>query len=371
MNKPGSLRTPSSISRHRLWCVRTAFRVIVLIFAAWVSESAAHSQNAAPPGWALVYDFLVQDVCLDHSGRVIPAVTPADGAEKCPAHRNLRIGENLPYHKHDWPAADDPRHPDGYSQNDMFPIHLPELGTAVVQARSLLGRAGGGLIVFSSNFAASMMTLDGTGFQVFYGPLCASSDPAQQVENAWIFVGRDFAIGRSGDTVARLTRYRDKCPNRLASSYTRWYSEPITLRVRSPAGGVAPFSLVGLVSDHFGGRNPILAQRLERFYFTREFGLVRWERCARWETDRRDTRCEDEGVGAVRPNPETAHRGRGLGHARMPAMDQYRSSQRPGRRSARYEAPRRSHGLGYRRVVYKSKPLIGSLGRPSCDGMAA
>ena len=240
----------------------------------------AFGQDEAPPGWSLGYDFIVQDVCVDHAGKPIVGVSPLDEHDKCPSHRNLRIGEKLPYHKQDWPQSGDTDHEHGYSRNDEYPATFGALGTVVVQERTLLeqGRSGGGLFIFSDKFAASGFTQDPSGVQVFYGPDCDAPNPADRVKDAWVFMGRDVRIGGSGQTVARLTRFAQKCPNALASSFTRWHTDTIKFRVGLPTGSQEVKSLVTLVSDHFGGRDLASADHLERFYFTRELGLIRWER---------------------------------------------------------------------------------------------
>jgi hypothetical protein len=43
-----------------------------------------------------IIDFLVQDVCLDAAGRIIPGMSPVD--PRCTARRNVRSGDLLPYH---------------------------------------------------------------------------------------------------------------------------------------------------------------------------------------------------------------------------------------------------------------------------------
>jgi hypothetical protein len=115
-------------------------------------------------------------------------------------------------------------------------------------------------------------------------------------------MGRDFTIGGSGETLARLTRFAEKCPDALAMSLTRWHTETIKFRVGSPSGGAEVMPLTTLVSDHFGGREVDNASHLERFYFTRELGLIRWER---WQNPRRDkgSKVMDEPVPAGKCDP--------------------------------------------------------------------
>jgi hypothetical protein len=75
--------------------------------------------------------------------------------------------------------------------------------------------------------------------------------------------------------------------------------------------------LEALVSEHFGGADPAAADHLERFYFTRELGLTRWERweqlgaSRRPDLEARARRFADTGRCDPRPPPpERAERWR-------------------------------------------------------------
>ena len=80
--------------------------------------------------------------------------------------------------------------------------------------------------------------------------------------------------------MARLKDLREGrqegCPARLDAAFTRWYVQPV--RYRAAAGQGVPVTLTTLISEHFGGADPELADHVERFYFTRELGSTRWER---------------------------------------------------------------------------------------------
>ncbi len=234
---------------------------------------------------------MVQDVCVDKADKVLIGVSPLDGQEKCPRHRDLRVGENLPYHKHDWanlPVR--PRLPAGYQRSDSFPIETRLLGTAVVQTFDFGddGRTfgqfdegngdGGQVVVFSARSAAFGLTEDaGAGLQFFYGPQCDAVQPGRRIFDSWIVVDRSFSLGRPGETLARLDRNLSTCPGALNYAYTRWKAKQVSFQTRS-AGKEGRQTLTTLISDHFGGKSLIDAGHLERFYFRRELGLTRWER---------------------------------------------------------------------------------------------
>jgi len=263
--------------------------------------SYANAATVPPAGWDTVYDFAVQDVCVDHEDKIIPDATPLDDASKCSKHRNMKPGELPPYHKNDWPtAAQAETRPNGNQSNDTFPILTKGYGVAVVQLRSFLDpagkplpyqprRGGGGVYLFSDTTMASGVTEDPNGLQFFYGPNCSASDPLRRIFDAWVVVDKSYEPERPGHMVARLTRFPERCA-RLTYAYTSWLTRPVTFRVRSN-GAETKRSLQTLISDHFGGESLERASNMERFYFTRELGLVRWER---WQNFDRQKREQDQ-----------------------------------------------------------------------------
>lgn len=239
-----------------------------------------------PPGWRGTWDFMVQTVCADAEGRILPGATPLDGPAACPHPRKLRPGEPLPYHKRDWPdAADRDRKPGGYQQSDSVPVQTT-LGPAALQTFDFGDNGdgprrfnafdpgdGGQLVVLTPATASVAVTQDGgAGLQLFLGPACAPSD-------GWVLVDAGFPASPAGETLARITRQPDRCPSHLGYAWTRWQRRPLPFR-HANRGRPGDTVLDTLVTDHFGGRTPDAAPNLERMYFTRELGLTRWER---WE----------------------------------------------------------------------------------------
>lgn len=274
---------------HVCAMVLSAITMMALIPTAWSQE--------APPGWDVVYDFLVQDVCTNASGSVLKNVSPLDPTDKCPNHRNLHKGEPLPYHKHDWAnASERSGRPNGYERSDSFPVPTRLFSTVVVQTFDFGGGErkfgqfdeghgdGGQIVVFSPDSVAFGMTEDGSGgIQFFYGPKCSEQDNALRIIDSWIVVDKTFSIDRAGETLAHLTRNPHFCSKALDFSFTRWHVKPVGFRRRID-GKETVKSLTTLISDHFGGKSPDEADHLERFYFTRELGLTSWER---WQNLRR------------------------------------------------------------------------------------
>jgi hypothetical protein len=253
----------------------------LLLAALLLTPAAKARAQDVPPAWRGAWDFLVENVCVDSRGRVLPGTSPFDEPTVCPHQRKLGVGERLPYHKRDWAGTGDREtHPGGYQQSDAFPVQT-SLGPAVVQTYDFGGspRAfgqfdqgdGGQVAFFSATTASFGITEDGgAGLQFFFGPGCQPLD-------SWVIVDKDFVTQAAGETLARITRRLKACPARLGSAFTRWHMQPVSYRY-TVHGRPARVTEPTLVSEHFGGRDVGGADHLERMYFTRQLGYTRWER---------------------------------------------------------------------------------------------
>jgi hypothetical protein len=240
-------------------------------------------------------DFMIQNVCIDGSRVVLEGVSPIDDDRRCVAQRDLMPGENLPYHKHDHPAARDrPGLPRGYQRHDSFPVETAQFGMAIEHSFDFgggegrrfgvfdAGRGDGGDITLLSPQAVFFAATEdgGAGFQLFVGPDCGDRVGAAALAGSWIIALLDPTRPLQGETVARLNNLREgrqsSCPARLNTAFTRWYIEPV--RYRAAEGQGVPVTLTTLISEHYGGEHPDSADHVERFYFTRELGSTRWER---------------------------------------------------------------------------------------------
>jgi hypothetical protein len=241
-----------------------------------------------------VRDLMIQNVCLDASGALLPGRSPADGAPECVAQRDLRPGEHLPYHKHDHPSPDQAAGaPLGYQRHDSYPVETADAGVVVEHSfdfgagegrrfgRFDSGSDGGDVAMLSDGAASLGATEDGgTGFMLWTGE-CRDLPTPASLARSWLIL--EFDPARSapleGRTVVRLGGApggRRTCPGRYASAFTSWRMAPF--RYRAAPGQGKPVTLDTLVSDHYGGADPDTADHVERFYFTRELGGTRWER---------------------------------------------------------------------------------------------
>lgn len=227
--------------------------------------------------------YLAQVACLDAAGAVRPAVLPFE--PDCGATRTLRVGEPLPYRKHDWPGrADMAGAPQGYQASDAVlgrldgapaVLHSFDFGGGARRFGSFDAGAGDGgqAVLLQDDAAIVAMTEDGSGgVQWFLGPDCRAG---------WLLAAAPVEAWQEAVVRLRIAPSAQDCPTRFNASLTRWRLATIALPWREAAtGATGTFSASTLVSEHFGGEAVATAANLERFFLAQGLGLVRWER---WE----------------------------------------------------------------------------------------
>ncbi|HJU15274.1 MAG TPA: hypothetical protein VJ770_02285, partial [Stellaceae bacterium] len=267
--------------------MRRAVALWLLAAALVAAGPVAGADLAATP--ALVRDFMIQNVCLDAAGKVAEGVSPIDPGGRCRRQRDLLPGENLPYHKHDYPAAvDEQAEPEGYQRHDSFPVMTADFGEVVEDSFDFgagegrrfgvfdAGEGDGGDIVLLAPGAVSIAATEdaGAGFQLFVGAGCRDSVDPAALARSWVIALYQPGRPLAGEIMARLNDLREgrqqSCPSRLNAAYTQWRVMPVHYR--------AGVTLATLISEHYGGERPDQANHVERFYFTRELGATRWER---------------------------------------------------------------------------------------------
>jgi len=268
--------------------IRQLANSLTVLGVAYASCASAASETL-PAVWAAVYDFVVQDVCVDAAGQAVVGLSPL--AADCRRRRDLLPGEVLPYHKADWPGDEDRQQaPAGYERSDSFPVRSRQLGPLVVQTFDFGtggGRRfgsfdhgdGGQVVGFSADSASIILTEDGgRGLQLMAGPSCTEGQVSGPLLlDSWAIVVRGPGGMESGNAVARLRIVTDSsCPTAFDYAHTEWHTT--SLRYRMSLSGDLTQPLRTLVSSHFGGKAVASAGHLERFYFTRELGWTRWER---------------------------------------------------------------------------------------------
>lgn len=125
------------------------FAVVAWLLLATAGAAAADATDAAAS--SLSMDFLIQDVCVDATtGAVLPRGDPA----ACAQHRDLRVGETLPYHKHDFDTSTGVL----YQLCDAFPLPHADGTVRVVHS---LDFANHGAAVDNLTFVQFDHNLDG------------------------------------------------------------------------------------------------------------------------------------------------------------------------------------------------------------------
>ncbi len=229
-------------------------------------------------------DLLVQDVCVTAAGVLLPD----DPIDACPAgsqRRDLRVGDALPYHRHDQPGTGVPA---GYQRHDSFP--RPGAGARVVHTFDFapfgqFDASGDGYDVaeVDGEMASIIGTRDPGGLaQTFFGNGCALDDawlllPTTQPSTAGSRIAALRGVGweRAG------TPFPGTCPTGLDAAYTQWSHAAVTY---GGINGSRAKTLDSVVTDHYGGNSIATADHIERFYFTTVYGLTRWERWQRSDT---------------------------------------------------------------------------------------
>lgn len=230
-----------------------------------------------------VLDYLIQNVCVDASLEPV-AGDPAS----CPRHRDLEVGEALPYVVTDFDQS--------IGRSLSFMSSVPALGTdgklKIVVVKSLEGgynpdysftfkpeRDAFDLIdVSHSAYASIIRTFDGGCFDQIFARSGGRRDLGGRA-GGWVLfplAPAPSAWGSNGSL--RLTTFRmqvtpagPRCADNQGSGVTSW-AGPQTLRFESGK------SLTAIRSDHFAAADITQPENsFERFILTREYGMTRWE----------------------------------------------------------------------------------------------
>lgn len=234
--------------------------------------------GAAEHGAAM--DYLVQSNCLDREGRIQPGVLPfqADCAHPSP----LLPTQGMAYRKHDWPAPEHrPGAPLGYQASDAYVSTLRGLPAAIQTfdfgggryrfGQFDAGADGGDAVVLRGEEASIGVSQDSDGVKWLLGEGCRAGGA---LAPGWLAFQ-----GPQGERVApnAITPAPSACPRAFSMSLTRWRSArlsfPYLVRGRPAGQFEAPF----IVSEHFSHPTVAQSNALERFWFARGLGKVRWE----------------------------------------------------------------------------------------------
>ncbi len=250
-------------------------------------------------------DYLAQSLCLDPTGKPSGAL-PVD--EDCRQSRPQRSEDTAPYRKHDWPnSLAAPETVQGYQASDSV-VQRRGSRTLVVQTFDfgtggrVFGRFDGGLgkggdggqvLMLVDGWSTAAMTEDGGGgVQWFIGEACRSPVATDRRFLGWLMFHNEVKGDAWKSAVAwlNITASPESCPRHFNVAFTRYRLDRIAFPFRIIEAG-SPVTtttrrLDVVVSEHYGGRDIGSADHLERFFFARKLGLVRWERWSNRQVSR-------------------------------------------------------------------------------------
>ena len=224
-------------------------------------------------------DYLVQDVCEVHGQ------PSSKGPLNCPGTlRDLKVGEQLRYHKHDWPNVHDlASRPGGYQRGNSFPIDWEQYRVVIHTfdhsgGQREFGRFdpgdGGDLYIVGESSVNIALTETSKGLYMFLGPHCGPRPSLGNLLDSWVVLRTPID---GGSTVAALHLSQDRsCPLRYSRSHTDWRTRAI--RYRATLEGALTEPIKTIITDHFSQETPERSATMERFYFTQELGVTRWEK---------------------------------------------------------------------------------------------
>jgi len=233
-----------------------------------------------------VNDYMVQDVCVTSSGTVL-----SDDPYACPAgstRRDLQVGEELPYHKFSQAAyADDVQISNSFplklGSGQLRYVHTLEFAKHPIDPSSWEAPAefnydvtlsgtfypsydGYNIDEADGTYAAISGTRDPVGgIQPFWAPGCTFND-------AWLLFPTDTINLVWGSAIAQV-RIAQTCPTQFDSALTLW--DKYTSYTYASGKNMST-----VTSWHYGAATVTDASHIEKFFYTREYGLTRWER---WE----------------------------------------------------------------------------------------
>jgi len=285
------IKPTTNFPRNLWWALTIAAALSGLAATKWLLPTALAQLSSNE-----LMSFLVQSVCLDDNGQIRRGLpTDAD----CLIRQAQSDRDVATYRKYDWPNSNEAvRRPLGYQASDSVIMHRG--GRTFVEQTFDFGdekRAfghfdaglgdGGPVLVVIDGWASGIMTEDGSdGVQYFIGPGCRTVAQPAAGELSWLFFNSNVERGRWNSTLARLNKGRlsSECPTVFNAALTRYRADTIDVPFRildkseRLAETIKPVDVI--ISEHYGGEQITSADHLERFYFARDLGLIRWER---WE----------------------------------------------------------------------------------------
>lgn len=219
-------------------------------------------------------DYVVQDVCVDGDNNAI-AGDPAT----CAAHRNLRIGERIPYLRTDFDTVNG-----NATYQALWSFPVPSVNDATLRVMTSKSNQGGFTSAYTFNFSVSR---DGFDLMDTSGPYfsyirtsdggCLDqeiSESATERLDGWILFPQLMGSGMSIHSIS----IRALSPHAPAGCGGTGTSAEDVWNPPGPVTYETGKTLSTLVAYHIATVD--LRQEnnaIERTFFTREYGATRWE----------------------------------------------------------------------------------------------
>jgi hypothetical protein len=215
--------------------------------------------------------WISKSVCVNSAGELLP-VDPYPGCPAGATIRKIRIGDPLPYANIDQ---------GGFQRNDSYPVYDKNRNTLFMHTFDFApfvefnlydGSDGYDVYKVMNGFVSYSNTRDGGGYgTTFYGANCSLGD-------GWrLFPTTNFLSATERETVSAISgvyweqtgqSFPGGCPARYGQTTTTY--QWIPSKSFGGIGGHPTKTMDALMVTHISGN-------IERFYFTREYGLTRWE----------------------------------------------------------------------------------------------
>lgn len=268
--------------------------------AAAVAVIGVPLMTAAPASAAssgAISDFMTMDVCTSPNGAILPGVIP--GSTACKAHRDIRPGEQPPYIIGNFPAPKAK-----YSVAPVSKVNVPvrKGGNTRITSTTVRGgcdaqsgpaddddpnSSGASIQWYDKGFGFIMGSYSPVALSSFESDNCARNPgSSERFFRGWVIAPAQVpGVGETGYGAFPSKLHNGKpaaipgsCSSRYNRGLTTWTVDNFTFK--------SDRNLLSIISGHFARSSkeqnaPGEAMQLEQTYWTREFGLSRWEKWAR------------------------------------------------------------------------------------------
>lgn len=285
--------------------IRDLARCLFPAAAAVVFDLSTAAETHAQMASDRISDFMIMDVCVDRQDRVLPDLVPGEAG--CSQRRNIRAGEPIPYHLHNYPdrlsacgerlgtvSKDNiPVEKDGVTRIVSFydkgvDHSCPDVDPDATRFGEIdAGREGGSVQWSDDQYGYTMGSWSPFALSYWLTPACRRNpETSERFRHGWVIApailpppgGGGYAVFESKLMTSKDASVPEGCPNQFNHPLTIWMRDSFTYK----SGG----TLDSVISLRFSrsnrdGDGPGAAPQVEITHWTKEFGLTRWEKWAR------------------------------------------------------------------------------------------